>query len=354
MKEKILETIYKKLCEGFNTNFYTLSEFEKEFSAISKTLLDTLISLSKDYQDIRNSTDRLVNSQIIRFQKDVYILDCYNSELWHNYHRKQTKYTIENLPELKAYIPIEYERFSNNYDRDVERDYDLLIVSITEFIAKKTIEYISLTDDQKNNSKEKIPLTVLFWSYFHIHYYENEIKNSYHNKTKEEILNTPEKVLQNFKESYLENKYLKLHEAAGKYLNDESISGLDSYLINVGVRVFEGQRAGWSNSKFQVLNNGKEYTFSNSSKDEKAINGEYINIFIFQKKYLIKLSISLDEVERLRYIIQRDFEKITLKNDCELVIIKHHGNETIILDSRKEALVFQEKLLDIREGNYRK
>ena len=46
----------------------------------------------------------------------------------------------------------------------------------------------------------------------------------------------------------------------------------------------------------------------------------------------------------------QSIEKISLKNEYEIVIVKHHGNETIVFDSRKEALAFQAKLIEIREG----
>ena len=75
---------------------------------------------------------------------------------------------------------------------------------------------------------------------------------------------------------------------------------------------------------------------------------------IFSKKHLIKLSITLNGVERTPYNIYRDCEKISLKNECEIVIVKHHGNETIIFDTRKEVLAFQLKLIEIREGMGRK
>lgn len=101
---------------------------------------------------------------------------------------------------------------------------------------------------------------------------------------------------------------------------------------------------------FRYLIAKKTYSFSQSYKDEKLTDGEFINIFIFQTSYLIKISLTLDEVERTPFIIHRDCEKVSLKNECELVIIKHHGNETIIFDTKEEALYFQKKLIERREG----
>ena len=75
------------------------------------------------------------------------------------------------------------------------------------------------------------------------------------------------------------------------------------------------------------------------------------------KRHLLKISITIEETEQTPYIIYKDFEKVSLKNECEIFISKHHGNETIIFDSRSEALDFQRKVLELKEGranSYRK
>ena len=51
----------------------------------------------------------------------------------------------------------------------------------------------------------------------------------------------------------------------------------------------------------------------------------------------------------------KDFEKVSLKNDSEILIAKHHGNETIIFETKKDAKEFQEKVFEMKhkwKGKY--
>lgn len=352
MKEKILNKIHEKLCSAFKIKFLPLGQFEKEFSGISNELLNEIISLTKTYEKLKNSTTKSKSSQIINVTKDEYIIEQFNlakrRNSYSSYGKSDTKYTIDNLEELKSNQPNDYEDYSTHYDKLIENDDENIVkVSLGEFITVKTSEYFS----GENNPNEVPFIKRIFWQFFHSTYL---IKDNYYNRYNrykiKEIVDSPEKVVESFKEDYLTNKYLKLLDIADKNISDETLSGFETFIINVGNLSFERERSGWSTITFQVINNGKTYSFSHSAKDEKEIKGEYINIFIFQKNHLIKISITLDQVERTPYIIHRDCEKISLKNECEIVIVKHHGNETIIFDTRKEALEFQAKLIEIREG----
>lgn len=157
----------------------------------------------------------------------------------------------------------------------------------------------------------------------------------------------------------LGNTILQLFKITENQISDIEFSGLESYTINIGERKCIAERSGWTTNNFQVINNGKTYTFSTSTKDENKIEGKFIHIFILQlnKRHLLKISITIEETEQTPYIIYKDFEKVSLKNECEILISKHHGNETIIFDSKKEGLDFQAKVLELKEGRnniYRK
>lgn len=149
------------------------------------------------------------------------------------------------------------------------------------------------------------------------------------------------------------NGFIKLLEFSEKYLSDVQFLGSESYIINVGYRNFIHEKSGWIKNKFNISNNGISYSFSYSTKNEKEIQGNFVNIFILdiQKKRLQKIAITLDEVEQTTFIINKEFEKISIKNECEIYIEKHYGNETIILDSRKKALEFYETIINIKEGS---
>ena len=243
--------------------------------------------------------------------------------------------------------PTRYEEYAEYYDEQLKEESAEFIIPLTIFIKNNTLEYFS-SEEQKD---EPPSVNKSFWKFFHTTY--SQLRGRYsedYSEQNNEISTSPEKIILEFKEQYLSNKYLKLHDVAEKNISDETFSGFELYIVNVGIRNFETNRSGWTTNNFQVINIGKKYSFISSTKDEKGIEGEFINIFVLQKKYLVKISLTLDESERTPYFIQRDCEKTSLKNECEIHIAKHHGNETIIFDSKKEALAFQAKLLEIREG----
>jgi hypothetical protein len=158
-----------------------------------------------------------------------------------------------------------------------------------------------------------------------------------------------EDILKAFREKYITNEHLAIHAFANKYLDDIEFTGFETYIVNVGKRYSKQEHSGWNSNSFSVINNGQNFHFKSSSKDEKPIDGHFIHIFILHPKHLEKISIAIKEVEQTKYIIAREIEKLSIKNECEVLISKHHGNETIIFDSRKEALNFQNKILEIKE-----
>jgi hypothetical protein len=214
------------------------------------------------------------------------------------------------------------------------------------FVVTKTKEIVTSLNDKDDFSIEK-----LFWNYFlnslTTYDYEKQIR-------KEELINSPETILEKFRLSYLSKELLKLLIITDKQLSDIEFSGLESCIINIGERKYVTERSVWITNNFQIINNGNKYTFSTSTKDESKIEGKFVNIFVLQlnKRHLLKISITVDETEQTPYIIHRDFEKVSLKNECEILIAKHHGNETLIFDSKNEALEFQRKVLELKEGRY--
>lgn len=353
MKEKILNIIYKKLSEGFQTNFVRPIEFESLYSKHYSLLLEQLKSLTKTYNKLKHSENKEESSEVIKIHKEDFIIQSFNNEQRGYY--SQTKYTIESLKELKESKEELYNKYAEHYDHYISQDDDYygrqFLVPLMSFVETKAEEIVSSLIDKDELSIEK-----LFWNYFSNLFTTSDYRSRIR---KEELVNSPETILDKFRQSYLSEELPKLLSITDKQISDIEFSGLESCIINIGERKYVTERSGWTTNNFQVINNGKKYAFSTSTKDESKIEGKFVNIFVLQlnKRHLLKISITVDETEQTPYIIYRDFEKVSLKNECEILIAKHHGNETIIFDSKKEALEFQTKVLELKEGrnnNYRK
>lgn len=344
MKEKILSIIYKKLSDGFQTNFLRPGEFESLYSKHYPLLLEQLASFTRNYNKLKHSENKDESSEVIKVYKEDFIIKSFNDEERNYYSQK--RYTIDNLKELQEAKQDLYNNYAKKYDYHFQNEIDNLerqfVIPLMTYVETKANEIASSLD-----SKDNLSVEVLFWNYFLSSFTEwgNRIR-------KEDLINSPESVLETFKTYYLSTDFLQLLSITDKQISDIEFSGLESCIINVGERKYSTERSGWTTNNFQVLNNDKKYEFSTSTKDESKIEGKFINIFILQlnKRHLLKISITLNETEQTPYIIYKDFEKVSLKNECEILIAKHHGNETIIFDSKKEALDFQAKVLEIKEG----
>jgi len=332
MKEKILNEIHKKLSEGFNTKFLSKKEFEKEFAEHHKTILDELISQVDTYNKLKETS----NAEVIKIQRKDFILQQFNS----NRYRYDTPYTDVSLATLEKEQDYAFNEYAKNYDWRLENGNEDIIVSLIDFMLEKIEAHTKLKDGESD-----LALPYLFWNYFKSH--EDKYRNKYETA---KLMKSPVSILVKFGEDYLSNTFIQLLDRASIELADEPLSSFDPFIVNVGIKSYEHGRAGWTTFYYKIYNNKKQHAFSSSLKDEKAIGGEFINVFVFQTKYLIKFSISISEVEVNRYIIYRDCEKVAVKNECELVISKHHGNETIIFDTKKEAVARQLKLLEARDG----
>jgi hypothetical protein len=344
MKEKISSSIYKKLCEGFRTQFIPRPEFETKFSEHYNLFLEKLISLTKEYYQLKNSKSKDENSQIVKIYKDDFILQQLNNEYLHYYHTKN-KYTIADLNELKTSKENTYEKYASNYNYKFDNENEV-VISPLDFVRDKIAEIVL-----SEKSNPDLSFTKLFWTFTNSLFSSKEWE---YRISKTELVETPEKIIEKFKMKYLSETSLQLLDISDKQISDLSFSGFETYIVNVGERKDERERSGWITSNFTVFNNGKTFSYTSSFKDAKLINGKFVNIFILQlnKKHLLKISVTLDETEQTPYIISKEFEKVSFKNECEISISKHHGNETIIFDTKKEALEFQAKVLEIKEGRY--
>ena len=350
MNEKILNTIHKKLCDGFKIHFIPRGQFEVQVLEISNEILEKIIELTTTYLQLKHSKIEDEFKRVIKKSKEEFILERFNSiyNQSYGYGRSINIYTIDNLLELQIARKDDFEKNSGLYDELFEDNNEQIVLSLLEFMENELYEEKSVQeelDDSENKSLE-----ILFWEYFHEKYLEDNYHQSSNATKINEIKKSPQEIIRKFADNYLSNKFIQLFERAEKLLIDETISNFDTVIVNIGTKDYEKERSGWTTNSYKVINNNIEYTYTNSSKDEKSTRGEFINIFIHQKKHLIKLSITLNEVERIPYIIYRDCEKVKLKNENEIEIIKHHGNETIVFDERKDALAFQTKLIEIREG----
>ena len=335
MKEKILSDIYKKLSDGFDTVFFTLGQFEEEYEKYYLPLTTDIVNLFEKYKKFKQSKNKEESTQVIKIYRDDFIVDCYNEE--HKYTIKHEDYSISDIKNLKKNKEYYYQKYVDDYDYKFDKNNSEIIISFNDFVKEVKKEFFIKNDINSTLSFEK-----KFWNYFNIHLYLSNDK---------EFKVLIDKVFDGFKKQYLEQDILKIYEIAVNQLNDIEISAVESYIVNIGNRNFHSGNSGWIINNFEVFNNKKTYRFSNSTKDESRLSGKFINVYFLQinKKHLLKISITINETEQIPFIIWKDFEKISLKNDCEIYISKHHSNESIVFDSKKEAINFQEKVLEIKE-----
>jgi hypothetical protein len=345
MKEKILDTIYKKLTEAYKIQFIPFEDFEQQLADKHDEFVDSIVSYFQEYFHLMNSPNIEESSQIIKMTKVDYILDRYNR----NKHYYSEKYTKEDLGKLRQ--DNYYRLYANDYKKFSSLPKNSCKIHLSEFLSAKLIA--KYPDFEWDNFDSELTIENIFWGYFFTFTRDN---NSFFN---EDCLRTSkgnsfkeiaEEILKEFRENYLTDEYLILHALCNKYIADVEFTGFETYIVNVGSRSTHKEHSGWNTNSFSVINNGQNFHFKSSSKDENPINSHFVQVFILHKKHLEKISVSLDEVEQTKFIISRDIEKLSIKNDCEVLISKHHGNETIIFDSRKEALSFQSKILELKEG----
>jgi len=293
MNEKLLDILYIKLRDGFKTNFIPRKQFESEISQTTKLIIDKLISLIKTHHKLKHSKLKKENSQIIKITKNEFILTCFNNQYSYNYNRVFNKFSKDDLDELKISRQNDYDLFSNQYDDYFEKETKGVVISVYEYIKANTTEkpfkinedhYLKESDI---NTNETLKIEDLFWYYFN----SNVAWNRNQSEKIEEVVNSIEKIIKKFADSYLSNRYIKLMDRVKNNLKDFAITNFDTVVINVGKRHYEIGRSGWSTNHFKVFNDFKEYEYSISSKDEKRLEGEFVNVFIHQKKNLHKLNV---------------------------------------------------------------
>lgn len=324
-KEKIIDIVYEKLCDSFDTYFITSVEFVEQFEFIKNKIVEQILFFSTEYDRFLVSKNKEEKVQLLSINKETYIQSKFNSN-W------QTKHIA--LHKLKIEYSEDYEKFAKDFE-DLFEASEQIFKDKDSFIAMKIYGKFSKNETTKENHLLKEFLTFLRKSYYNFGEFDFE-----------------EKCVK-FQKLYLNSTNVKLYDLTKMNLAYIEFSGFEQVVVNVGSRNVTTGHSGWATNTFEVINNKSKYNFSTSAKDEKLIGGQFIHIFILQsqKKRLVKLSINLLETDQTTFLIYRDFEKISLKNDCEILITKHHGNEYLIFDNRKEALNFQEKIMEMKTGN---
>lgn len=285
-------------------------------------------------------------SQIIKQSKEDFLVEHFKKQ-----GTSSIKYTKEDLNEIKSSNSNTYDHFAKWFDDTSATPNNRFKVPLSEYISKKLIPKYPNIEWQ--NFDADLIIENIFWRYlFSLARDNNYFLSEKHLNINESVSfkNRAEEIIEKFREKYLLNEHLWLHTLAEKYLDDIDFTGLETFIVNVGSRSTRKEHSGWNTNNFNVINNDLDFGFSSSSKDAKPIKGHFIHIFILHQKHLEKISITVMEQEQTKFIISKDFEKLSIKNECEVHISKHHGNETIIFDSRKEALSFQNKILELKEG----
>lgn len=322
-KEKVLDLICAKLHQGFQTYFLTPKEFSSQFESLKPIILKHISSFRDDYIMFLNSQDNEEKSKVLSISKDNYIR--------RRFHVNTSRHTpIETVVngDFKS-----LQSFENDFDALFENCEDIFM-SIDAYVLKNLRKLIFEVEDNRENH-----LMTEFVKFLSSSHKIAEICNF-------------ENIRVKFENEYFNKKHLKLYFLAEKNLDDINLNGSEQIIVNVGKRQFSRAISGWSNNFYEVVNNNIKYDFSTSTKNESLIEDDFVHIFIlqFDKKRLVKLNINLTESDQTTFIIYKDFEKLSVKNDCEIVITKHHGNEYLVFDTRQDALSFQEKILDIKSG----
>lgn len=326
--EKILDSIHQKICSAFHAKFLRRKQFESESMRLADSWVEELKEYAKEYSRLLEQKD----TSIIRRNKKEYCTQKGNEVRY--FRNSGYQGNSHNTP-----TPEEIEKFEKEYDEKLISNDPDVVITLAEFIR------IQINKNEETTNE----LNKEFWQFFNYKLYSDRFTRT-SKQDLQLISSSPAKIVEQFNDYYLTKPYNKLLDIAESYLNDLGLSGFETFVVNVGNRNYYSGRAGWVTHEYDVINNNKRYQYSSNTKDEPGIKGEFINIFILQKKYLIKVSISQIQSEQTKFLIWKDCEKLTVKNEVEVHIAKHHGNETIIFDTRKDALNFQSKILEAKEG----
>ena len=354
---KTIEKAYIKVIEGFDlakdnssfSNLYSHTEhdnvfpipslFEREFEIQKDDLIKKLSQLVNQYSQLLKKRDK----KVIKISEDEYILEMYNDSRSNH----SNKYTKKDLKNLKIENVKTYNSYAERYNTSFQNSYEDTCVKLKEYIITETTLL--------NPADKKIfeyTIEDFFWRYIHStrFYIDNENEKN--------LIESINKVVNDCKKHYQELELYKLINCLEQNFDSNYDNSLYQIIINVGKKSSETNRNGYTNTNYTVFNDKKEFKFSSSSKDEKSFSGPFINIFIIQSKYLIKLTFGIDNNEEIKYIIKSDCEKVNIIKNLEMCISKHHGNETIIFDTKEDATKCRDKFIEIREGrwnnNYKK
>jgi ABC-type antimicrobial peptide transport system permease subunit len=332
-------TAYEKLSEELNVNFISRSNFEEEFISTSADLQETLKSLVAGYIEARDSDNFAISSKVVLTSRFDFILGRIRSE--------SMIYRIPSEEELKQ--DRFYKNYSSEYDRKMANGVDV-VSPIFDFLNDQIRDIV-----QTNSSSHVKSVDAYFWQYFYDLVYAKKIMRD-NGFSEEELdhktfIESPELVLESFRKYYLSNEFVRIHDRLQQAV--EAINfPIFEFIVNVGKRKSTADRNGWVINNFEIMNQGVTYSFSTSAKDEDRVNGPFVDVYIpqYEKRRLYKISAYVSQTLETAYLMNRDLEKITIKNNCQVMIAKHHGNETIVFDTKEEAVKFQEKVMEIRDG----
>lgn len=353
---KTIEKAYIKVIEGFalaigkstfsdfryseyDNVFPIPSLFESEFEIQKDDLVKKLSQIVNQYSQLLKKRDK----KVIKISEADYILEMYNQSKSNH----SNKYTKKDLKSLKIENVKTYNSYAEKYNNSFQNKYEKTYVDLKEFIISET-ELLY----PPNKKIYEYTIEDFLWHFIHTKHFFIELENEH--KQQESLV----QLLSNFKNHYKELDLYKLINCLEQNFDSNYDNSLYQIIINVGKKSSETNRNGYTNTNYTVFNDKKEFKFSSSSKDEKSFSGPFINIFIIQTKYLIKLTFGIDNNEEIKYIIKSDCEKVNIIKNLEMCISKHHGNETIIFDTKEDAAKCRDKFIEIREGrwnnNYKK
>ena len=334
MKEKILRQIYKKLTDAFEERFLPAAEFNEAWETFYQFAIQEFLKVFDDYE-----AKRKVNDISLRTTTLEYFL----SKQDHNYEERKQFDSQDQGGYIKSPSWAEVSELfkikdTEKYNISVDNgEYNQSFKVFLERFLKNS----DVLDDSR--------LMHLFF-----YYYQNwESKKFYdilqHTDPKTQI----DLFLNQFRELHNKNEHKIILDRCQEYFKDFESFKIKNYVVNVGKRN-HSSRDGWTNHYYEIINNSQEIEYTSSTKNEKGLQCDFAQVFLLDDKYLTKIFISPEDEETTKYSIHRDLEKITIRNGNEVFIAKHHGNETIIFDSRKDANDFQDKVMEVKEGRFRR
>ena len=337
MKDRILAVVHEKLTVAFEEKFLPTSEFEAVWDSFFEETFEEFSTVFEGYLEKKKVNDislRTVTLERFLSQQQYGYSQRNEYRFYKNPHGFRLQRSDEEIDEI---LKLGYTK---KYDENVANgDYN-------ENFQKFFHHYIQNHFDH-NTSKLR---SLFFISVFKSQGYYQSIEGL----KDENVLNALKTLVLEVRKIHSANQSRQILDLSDDNLTDFNFKNVSCFVVNVGTRSGYKGYSGWMNHEYAVTNNSQKYNFTSSTKNEEKIEGDFAHLFLLEDKYLVKIFISVKSCEVTKYSISRDMEKITIKNGVEVFIAKHHGNETIIFDSRSEASDFLDQILAIKEGKFRR